>query len=109
MYALSLRKIKSEWLLNVEKCLNELGLSGIWHSQTCHNMIWLRKALKQKLSYQYIQKWLSLNGAASSSSSNYKLFKVDFVKSKYIRLFSEYLSKRFLSYRTRNQGLPVEV
>ena len=74
------RKINSEWLSNVEKCLNELGFSGIWQSKSCHNMIWLKKALKQNLSDQYIQKWLSLNGAASSSSSNYKLFKVNFVK-----------------------------
>ena len=103
------RKIKSEWLSNVEKCLNELGFSGIWQSQSCHNIIWLKKALRQKLSDQYIQKWLSLNGAASSSSSNYKLFKIDFVKSKYFELVSEYLSKRFLSYRTRNHRLPVEV
>ena len=37
------RTIKSEWLANVEKCMNELGFSGIWQSQTCQNSIWLKK------------------------------------------------------------------
>ena len=37
------RKIKSEWLSNVAKCSNELGFSGISQSQTCHNMILLKK------------------------------------------------------------------
>ena len=47
------RKIKSEWPSNVEKCLNELGFPGIWQLQSCHNMIWLKKAFK-KISDQYI-------------------------------------------------------
>ena len=50
-----------------------------------------------------------MNEAASSRSSNYKLFKTDFVKSTYFGLDSEYFSKRFLAYRTRNHRLPVEV
>ena len=41
------RKIK--WLSNVVKCLNELGFSGIWQSQSCHNMKRLKKSFKAKI------------------------------------------------------------
>ena len=102
------RKIKSERLANVENALTSLA-SLEYGSLKPVKTVYDLKTLKQKLTDQYIQKWLSLNGAASSSSNNYKLFKRDFVKSTYFGLVLEYFSKRFLPYRTRNHSLLVEV
>ena len=72
-------RLKSDWLRNIETLLCSLGFSGIWQSQYCDNYNWLRLALKQKLKDLYIQKWFT-----SSSGCNFRLFKINFERSKYL-------------------------
>lgn len=100
-------EIKSDWLNNVKNLLSSLGFSGIWDNQNFDNHKWLIASLKEKLRDQYIQKWLSLTNA-SSSSNNYRLYKSEFKKSDYFSLLSDTMCRNFLAFRSRNHRLPVE-
>ena len=102
------KKLNSLWLNSVENSLCSLGFSGVWESQNVNNPKWLTAALKQKLKDQYIQDWLAVL-SASSSSNNYKLVKTTFERSAYLHLIPDYMSKTLLAFRTRNHRLPVEV
>ena len=102
------KKLNSQWLNSVENSLCSLGFSGVWESQNVNNPKWLTAALKQKLKDQYIQDWLAVL-SASSSSNNYKLVKTTFERSAYLHLIPDYMSKTLLAFRTRNHRLPVEV
>lgn len=109
IYALKCNgQIRSNWLNNIQNLVNSLGFSGVWQSQYCNNIKWLKKALRQKLNDQYIQKWLALNNTTSSSGNNYRLFKNDFERSHYLDLIPENMYKCLLRFRTRNHRLPVE-
>ena len=102
------QKLNLLWLKSVEHSLCSLGFSGVWESQSVNNPKWLSAALKQKLKDQYVQDWLAIS-SASSSSNNYKFVKTTFERSAYLHLIPDYMSKSLLAFRTRNHRLPVEV
>ena len=100
--------LKSDWLRNIENLLCSLGFSGIWQSHFCDTINWLRLALKQKLKDLYIQKWFTLLNSSSSSGYNFRLFKINFERSKYLQLLPNNMSKSLLKFRTINHKLPIE-
>ena len=63
-------------------------------------------ALKQRLKDVYVQKWLRLLDV--SSISNFRLFKTNFERSKFLKILPENMAKSFLKFRTRNHKLPIE-
>ena len=84
--------LKSDWLQNTETLLWSLGFSGIWQSQYCDNFNWLRLALKQKLKDVYIQKWFTLLNSSSSMCCNFRIFKINFERSKNLQLLPNNMS-----------------
>lgn len=56
----------------------------------------------------FIQDWFALI-EISSSSNIYRLLKSKFEQCLYLSIMPSYYCKRFLSFRTRNHRLPVEV
>ena len=46
--------------------------------------------------------------SSSSSGCNFRLFKINFERSKYLQLLPNNMSKSLLKFRTRNHKLPIE-
>ena len=69
---------------------------------------WFTQAFKQKLKDQYMQSWHALVDK-SSSSVNYRTFKVTFEMNNYFSYLSNTKCKTLTAFRTRNHRLPVEV
>ena len=102
------KKINSQWINSVSNILCMHGFSGVWYQQSFANSIWLQKAIKQKLTDVYIQKWIS-QIKVTSESNCYKIFKTHFGQSKYISTLPRSQCKSLIRFRTRNHKLPVEV
>lgn len=100
--------LKSQWVDGVKTLICSLGFGGIWYSQSFINIKWFTKACSQKIKDVFIQNWFALI-EVSSSSCIYRLLKTKFEQSRYLSIISAYYCKRFLSFRTRNHRLPVEV
>ena len=96
------------WIKFVKNLLCSLGFPVIWYSQSFINANWIVKAVNQKLKDVFIQLWRSKIGIESDSNI-YRVFKVNFEQSPYIKLLSINLCKTFLRYRTRNHRLPTEI
>ena len=109
IYALHNDKVlKSQWVDSLKTLICSLGFGGIWYSQSFINIKWFTKACSQKIKDVFIQDWFALI-EISSSSNIYRLFKTKFEQSLYLSIIPSYYCKRFLSFRTRNHRLPVEV
>ena len=102
------KKINSQWINLVSNILCMHGFSGVWYQQSFANSLWLQKAIKQKLTDVYIQKWIS-QIKVTSESNCYKIFKTHFGQSKYISTLPRSQCKSLIRFRTRNHKLPVEV
>lgn len=81
------------------------GLPQIWTSQNIQNPKWLICHVKQKLKDLFINEWFS----QCANSSNYRIYKQLFTVESYLSKLSFNEIKLFLSFRTRNHKLPVEV
>ena len=68
----------------------------------------VQKACSEKLKDVFIEDWFALL-EISSSSNIYRIFHTKFEQSLYLSIIPSYYCKRFLSSRTRNHRLPVEV
>ena len=60
-----------------------------------------------KLKDLFLQKWRS-NIHITSNSNFYKMFKINFQQSEYLKLLPTSLCRKLISFRTRNHKLPVE-
>ena len=67
------KKINSQWINSVSNMVCMHGFSGVWYQLSFANSVWLRKAIKQKLTDVYIQKWIS-QIKVTSESNCYKKF-----------------------------------
>ena len=94
-----------KWMENIRNTLNMCGFSGIWVLHSFPNVKWLTKAVKQKLTDNFITTWFS-DVDASSSSLNYRLFKTKFCLEKYLVTLPPKFRKPLLQMRTRNHHSP---
>ena len=101
-------KIKSKWYEHVKQQIFSNGFGNIWALQNEVNGKWFTQAFKQKLKDQYMQTWHALVDK-SSSSVNYRTFKVTFEMNNYFSYLSNTKCKTLTAFRTRNHRLPVEV
>ena len=108
MHYIKKNKINSQWINSVSNILCMHGFSDVWYQQSFANSVWLQKAIKQKLTDVYIQKWIS-QIKVTSESNCYKIFKTYFGQSKYISTLPRSQCKSLIRFRTRNHKLPVEV
>ena len=103
----SKNKIKSLWIDNIKNILCNSGYSGIWYSQSFIYSKWLVKSSHQKFKDMFIQDWLS-DIQRSSNTNIYKLSKIKFQQSIYIKKLPTYYCKTLISFLTRNHKLPIE-
>lgn len=96
-----------KWFQSVKQILYNCGLSGIWDSHSFPNKKWLVCAVRQKLKDSFITNWFS-QIENSSSSINYRIFKVNFGLEKYLVSLPAQQRKLFMQIRTRNHRLPIE-
>ena len=102
------KKINSQRINSVSNNLCMHGFFGVWYQQSFDNSVWLRNAIKQKLTDVYIQKWIS-QIIVTSESNCYKIFKTHFGQSKYISILPKSQCKSLIRFRTRYHKLSVEV
>ena len=50
------RKANILWVNNIKNLLCSLGFSGLWHSQSFLNKLWLVKAINTKIKDTFLQK-----------------------------------------------------
>ena len=100
-------KVTSPWIKFVKNLLCFLGFPDVWYSQNFVNANWLVRAVNQKLKDVFIQSWTSKINL-DSESNVYRIFKMNFEQSAYLKLLPNNLSKELLKYRTRNHRFPVE-
>ena len=79
----------------MKNLLCSLGFPVIWYGQSFVNANWIEKAVNQKLKDVFIQSWRSKIGIESDSNI-YRIFKVNFEQSPYIKLLPMNLCKTFL-------------
>ena len=101
-------KVTSPWIKFVKNLLCSLGFPVVWYSQNFVNANWLVTAVNQKLKDLFIQSWTSKINIESESNV-YRIFKMNFEQSAYLKLLPNNLSKVLLKYRTRNHRFPVEI
>ena len=100
---------KSPYLSFIEKCLNDIGMSGVWASQgnvdKSSNVF--KKEVKRILRDQFIQEWSS-EVNTKDICYNYRLYKTIFSQENYLRCLPERLLYPILKFRTLNHKLPIQ-
>ena len=89
MFKLAFRKHENDflWLSFVKQTLDECGLSYLWNDQSVVNIPWLNANLKQILTDQFKQLWLS-DIQNSSKTPNCRIFKNELKLENYFNILS---------------------
>ena len=83
-------KVTSPWIKFVKNLLS-LGFPVIWYNQSFVNANWLVRVVNQKLKDVFIQSWtFKIN--TESESNVYRIFKMNFEQSTYLKLLPNNLS-----------------
>ena len=98
----------SPWLKFVKDTLNNIGLSGIWNSQSPPaSRECFRQLLKVRLRDQFIHQWITeIN--ESGKCIIYRTFKTTFTFENYVISLPRKLKITFTKFRFRNHRLPIE-
>jgi hypothetical protein len=83
------------WLKYVKHILCNCGFNYIWESQTCINELWLKHSIKQNLTNQYLQTWLSSVNDSPKALN-------------YLNILNDKDNLTLSKFRTTNHKLPVE-
>ena len=102
------KKLRSDWIENVQQYLCSSGFSGVWYSQSFINVRWIIKSYHQRLRDMYIQSWFS-DVSQTSHTNLYKYFKLDFKQSYYLQKLPNALCINLMKFFTRNHRLPIEI
>lgn len=92
------------WMSSIKTILDDNGFSGVWQSQTFFNQLWLKKAIKQKLTDIFVNAWYN----SVENDSNYRIFKTHFGFESYLTKLHGNLLYYLISFRTRNHKFPCE-
>ena len=95
------------WLKYVKHILCNCGFNYIWESQTFINELWLKHSIKQNLTDQYLQTWLS-SVNDSPKALNYRIYKDNLVFENYLNILNDKDNLTLSKFRTTNHKLPVE-
>ena len=93
------------WLKHVHTCLNNLGLTFLWHTQSISENVF-KNMVKQRLKDQYIQTWtneINMNNICY----NYRMFKTEFKFEQYLINLERPLRDYMLKFRLSNHKLPI--
>ena len=101
-------KYSSPWINNIEKIFNECGMGNLWLTNHNHNLMWVKNAIKLRLSDMYYQKWHS-NVTEMSSCIFYKMFKNNLILENYLLNLNVSERINLCKFRCRNTKLPVIV
>ena len=74
--------LHSNWLLSIQRVLDELGMSHLWLSQNVYSHSSFKNIVKRCLQDQFVQNWRS-KIYESSSCLNYRVFKDCFELERY--------------------------
>ena len=98
----------SPWLMFVKYTLNNIGLSGVWDSQSLPaSRECFRQSIKVKLRDQFIHQWITeIN--ESGKCIIYRTFKTTFTFENYLISLPRKLKIIFTKFRCRNHRLPIE-
>ena len=98
----------SPWLKFVKDTLNNIGLSGIWNSQSLPaSRDCFRQSIKVRLRDQFIHQWITeIN--ESRKCIIYRTFKTTFTFENYLISLPRKLKIIFSKFRCRNHRLPIE-
>lgn len=109
LYNLALRKYQNNvtWLKYVKSILDVGGLSYVWNNQYALNPNWLYCTIKQNLTDQFRQLWLS-DLQNSPKSLNYRIYKEDYKLEDYFKILDDKNIITFCRFRTLNHKLPIE-
>ena len=97
----------SEWLVCIEKVLNDCGYSEFWLSQSVPQNMNLSLLVKQRLRDQFKQSWYN-NLFNSPKCLNYRIFKCTHNFEKYLLDLPYDLRKAYCNFRCLNHRLPIE-
>ena len=75
--------------------------------QTFINELWLKHSIKQILTDQYLQTWLS-SVNDSPKALNYRIYKDNLVFENYLNILNDKDNLTLSKFRTTNHKLPVE-
>ena len=95
----------SNWVLTVEKWLNDLGMADVWNSQST-NVTWFKNAIKLRLEDQYRQKWHA-QVFENEKCINYRIFKDEFCFERYLIDLPKCHAVRLCKFRLGNHQLPT--
>jgi hypothetical protein len=95
------------WLKYVKHILCNCGFNYIWESQTFINELWLKHSIKQNLTDQYLQAWLS-SVNDSPKALNYRIYIDNLVFENYLNILNDKDNLTLSKFRTTNHKLPVE-
>ena len=104
---LRVRERNFMWLKYVKHILCNCGFNYIWESQTFINELWLKHSIKQNLTDQYLQTWLS-SVNDSPKALNYRIYKDNLVFENYLNILNDKDNLTLSKFRTTNHKLPVE-
>ena len=100
--------LHSNWLLSIQRVLDELGMSHLWLSQNVYSHSSFKNIVKRGLQDQFVQNWRS-KIYESSSCLNYRVFKDSFELERYLIDIPYGLAINLLKFRCRNSKLPVVI
>jgi hypothetical protein len=100
---------ESDWVTEVRKLFNELGLTDIYLNQKNLNLSKdsFKLLVEQRLKDSYIQKWYT-SVENDASCVTYRLFKTEFKTEEYLSNCNFSVAKQLVKFRVLNHNLPVE-
>lgn len=99
--------LKSDWILHVQNCLNNIEMYNLWISQSVSNRNCFKKVIKERLKNTYETKW-SNDVFNNSKCYNYRMFKKSLIIENYLLKLPLSLRIPLTKYRLSNHKLPIE-
>jgi hypothetical protein len=100
---------ESDWITEVRRLFNELGLTNVYLNQDNLNLSkeGFKMLVEQRLKDNYIQKWYT-SVENDASCVTYRLFKTEFKTEEYLLKCSYSVAKQLVKFRVLNHNLPVQ-
>ena len=102
------KNYSSPWIIKIEKIFNDCGMGNLWQNQHIENPIWIKKAIKLRLSDMFLQEWHS-KITEMSSCTFYKMFKSNLILEKYLLKLDISERINLCKFRCRNTKIPIHI